>query len=635
MGKVGNPSRLIAGVSLILALLSATLLTSYHRFDATLILIVLFSTTLLSSLAATGFLVHYVSRTEHSGERLRLQLAVTSALAQCISVDDAIENILSAICQSSKWQVGVYWALSEQENSNGKVTGELGRDSLVFECKSLWADGGVPNSVPNSNFVNESESAIANSRECLPGVGRKRPMWLSEVSKAHYFVASSSPFLANCGRGLSFPIVCGTQLCGVMEFYTDELRQEDPTLLELVTSFGTQIGQLIAREKANELAHINEGRFLEVAENVNDIFWICGPYGIPFHYVSPAYEKIWGRTVEELYRNPRAWLNYVLEEDREKLAPFISLEQTPAGVQVEYRIRRSDGSIRWMCGTCFPVRSSLGKDVRSCGVIQDITDRKEAEQRVREFYSTVSHELRTPLTSIKASLGLVTNGVAGDVPDEAIELLHIAASECDRLIRLINDILDLRKIEAGKLELKLMPACIVEMAEQSQSTIAAAATEQNVVVTTNISCRGKIRCDKDRILQVLANLLSNAVKFSAAGGAIEIGVCQPCEGRVRFHVRDFGPGIEASQMGKLFCKFQQLDSSDTRSKEGTGLGLAISKAIVEQHAGLIGVDTVYGEGSTFWFEIPGALQIETEEYIKPSRAMLSDMNIGRRDPLPG
>ena len=200
--------------------------------------------------------------------------------------------------------------------------------------------------------------------------------------------------------------------------------------------------------------------------------------------------------------------------------------------------------------------------------------------------------------------------------------MTIARNESERLIRLINDILDIRKIAAGKLELK---KAVVEPAQVVQTTIKsleAMAADMQVRLTSEIKTGHTLFADKDRIIQVLTNLVSNAIKFSPIGGQIKI-ILQAHEQLIKFAVVDQGPGIPADKLDRLFRPFQQLDSSDTRAKGGTGLGLTISKAIVEEHGGKIGVDTNSGTGSTFWFELPALGQ----NVIRlPSAADLSGMH---------
>jgi PAS domain S-box-containing protein len=269
----------------------------------------------------------------------------------------------------------------------------------------------------------------------------------------------------------------------------------------------------------------------------------------------------------------------------------------------EERVRK-DGSKFWANVIVRPVFNDSKQLTGFVKVTRDISDKKEMDRRVSEFYSTVSHELRTPLTSVRGTLSLMEGGRLGPLPDRVQQLAHTARLESDRLIRLVNDILDIRKIETGKMQFGLeesLPGQIVEAAIQSIETLA---VESSIELISEINTTDKIDCDRDRVVQALSNLISNAIKFSSRGSQVIVRVETTVPGIVRFSVIDKGLGIPAEQLSKLFIVFQQLDSSDSRTQGGTGLGLAIAKAIVDQHEGKISVDSIPGEGSTFWFELP-------------------------------
>lgn len=236
--------------------------------------------------------------------------------------------------------------------------------------------------------------------------------------------------------------------------------------------------------------------------------------------------------------------------------------------------------------------------------LEDVSQRKAVERLKDEFVSTVSHELRTPLTSIRGALGLMTGGVVGQLPEHATELLGIAQANTDRLVRLINDILDLDKIDAGRFDLRVGPFSLKEMVATVVEQMRPLAHESHVELAAELKGLDEIVADEDRIVQVLTNLLSNAIKFSPANAHVRLTISTLPSGNVRFAITDNGPGISEADKSRLFNRFQQLDAGDRRSKGGTGLGLAISKAIVEQHGGSIGVSSEVGRGSTFWFELP-------------------------------
>lgn len=251
-----------------------------------------------------------------------------------------------------------------------------------------------------------------------------------------------------------------------------------------------------------------------------------------------------------------------------------------------------------------PVHNDEDEIVAGMVMIQDITERKIVDKLKNEFVSTVSHELRTPLTSIRGSLGLVLGGVAGQIPEQANTMIEIAYKNSERLVRLINDILDIEKIESGKMVFEMAPLELGPVIEQALETNQAYASQLGVDLQL-ITPVPEIRIvgDNDRILQVLANLLSNAAKFSPAGGTVQVEVTRRSK-TVRVSIRDHGPGISEEFRKSIFQKFAQADASTTRQRGGTGLGLSISKAIVERHNGQIGFDSQPGEGATFYFELP-------------------------------
>lgn len=238
------------------------------------------------------------------------------------------------------------------------------------------------------------------------------------------------------------------------------------------------------------------------------------------------------------------------------------------------------------------------------GIASDITERKQMERMKSEFVSTVSHELRTPLTSIRGALGLVLGKFSGDLPDKARQLLDTASRNSERLTLLINDILDLEKIASGHLDFELKATDLVAVARHALAANEGYGQQHDVALRlVEAPARAMVQADEHRLLQVFANLISNAVKYSPAGGTVDVAlVCQG--GRLSVSVRDHGPGIPAEFRSRMFQRFAQADSSDTRQKGGTGLGLSITKAIVERHGGSIGFTSEEGVGTEFHFELP-------------------------------
>ena len=271
------------------------------------------------------------------------------------------------------------------------------------------------------------------------------------------------------------------------------------------------------------------------------------------------------------------------------------------GLLRQMEARRKDGET-------FPVDVALGAmslptGVHIVAIVRDISERRRMEQLKDEFVSTVSHELRTPLTSIAGSLGLLAGGVAGALPEKAARLIQIAQSNSQRLVRLINDILDIEKIESGKLRLDMVPLNLRDIAERSVEGVQGYGGDLGVTLTLSEGEPVLIRGDADRLIQVVTNLLSNALKFSPRGGVVRVAV-DPETRLARLSVVDEGPGIPHAFRARIFSKFAQADGSDTRAKGGTGLGLAIAREIAERHGGRLWFESAEGEGATFHLDLP-------------------------------
>ena len=220
-----------------------------------------------------------------------------------------------------------------------------------------------------------------------------------------------------------------------------------------------------------------------------------------------------------------------------------------------------------------------------------------------EFISTVSHELRTPLTSLRAALGLVTGGALATRPEKMQQMLEIAIGNTDRLIHLVNDILDIERISSGNAELHSAICPAEALLERAVSLQQAAALKTNLKFTIEAD-DVEVWGDPDRILQALANLISNATKYSPAGGVINLRAKNIDENEAQFEVHDQGRGIPHDKLETIFGRFQQVDASDSRTMGGTGLGLAICRSIIAQHGGRIWATSPPGEGATFHFTLP-------------------------------
>ncbi|MDP3354830.1 MAG: PAS domain S-box protein [Polaromonas sp.] len=356
--------------------------------------------------------------------------------------------------------------------------------------------------------------------------------------------------------------------------------------------------------RSSDRVHASELQLREITDTVPALIaYVDAEQRCRFH--NRAYQEATGLSSEDILGKSMSEL--MEPAFYEALRPKV--EEVLSGYPVVYerKQRSANGDVRNYVVNYFPrygEGADEGKVIGFYSLATDITELKRIDRLKTEFVSTVSHELRTPLTSIRGSLGLISGGIAGKLPDAAMKLIGIAKNNCERLIRLINDILDIEKIESGKMQLDLQPMTLMPLMVQAIAANEGFALANSVTLSLHCDEPGlQVNVEADRLTQVVTNLLSNALKFSPIGGTVEVHVARAGLG-VRMEVRDHGPGIPEEFRKRIFQKFSQADSSDTRQKGGTGLGLNISRAIVERMGGTIGFETRLGEGTTFFFELP-------------------------------
>lgn len=279
-----------------------------------------------------------------------------------------------------------------------------------------------------------------------------------------------------------------------------------------------------------------------------------------------------------------------------------------AGETTEINIISRGGSIAWVEMRLLEI--VWEGELAYLASLRDVTERREIDRMKDEFVSVVSHELRTPLTAIRGSLGLLQNGARGTLLGKAQRWVEIAVTNTDRLGRLINDILDIERIESGQVALEKKPCDVAEIIDQVAVLMRDMAERAGVTLVT-APVPACLWADPDRIMQILTNLVSNAIKFSSEGGTVELTAHLQGE-QILFRVRDQGRGIPADKLETIFERFEQVDTSDSRAKGGTGLGLAICRSIAQQHDGRIWTESILGEGSTFFLTLP-TLQEERPE----------------------
>jgi PAS domain S-box-containing protein len=363
----------------------------------------------------------------------------------------------------------------------------------------------------------------------------------------------------------------------------------------------------------------SEERFRQLAENTKDVFWMSSVSGDRILYISPRYEEVWGRSCRNLYDNAHDWIDAIEPEDRPSVTTSWLALRTTGEYDAEYRIRRPDGTIRWIRDRALPVRDARGEIYRIAGIAEDFTERRAVERQVLEakeaaetanraksdFLANMSHEIRTPLNGVIGITDLLLNSALDAQQQRFARLIKTSGQT---LADLLNDILDFSKIEARKLELESIDFDLHAALEDVTEVMAHRAAEKGLELA---SCVGPdvpklLRGDPARVKQILVNLVNNAIKFTTAGSVstrLTLDSQSPEHVTARFAVADTGIGIGPDGLDRLFKSFSQVEASTTRTHGGTGLGLAIAKQLAELMGGAIGVESMPGQGSTFWFTV--------------------------------
>lgn len=271
-------------------------------------------------------------------------------------------------------------------------------------------------------------------------------------------------------------------------------------------------------------------------------------------------------------------------------------------LQLHYRHR--DGRLIPVQVVVSAIRDQHGEVTGYLGIAEDISERQHSQTLKDQFISTVSHELRTPLTAISGALRLLQSGTLGEVPQAMQSMLAIASNNSQRLGLLINDLLDIEKLMAGRMTFDLQPVSPGRVAQAVVHDLQQLAASRRVELDLRSQSASAIQVDALRLQQILTNLVGNAIKFSDAGGRVSIGFEEAGQW-LRIVIEDQGPGIDPAFHERIFQRFAQADGSDQRRAQGTGLGLAISKELTEQMGGRIGFVSTPGQGSLFWVEFPG------------------------------
>jgi PAS domain S-box-containing protein len=505
---------------------------------------------------------------------------MTEAIAEAEDLSMAFLIALDRLCQLTGWQYGEVWVPEGEVLKRAAVW--HGTGAHLGGLAAARADGEYPRGEGISGMAWQTE----------------RPTWVRDMASMSTLSHRDKALAAGLNAAVAVPIFSRGGLVAVLLFAMTVLPAEEEYSVQLVSLVASQLGGVMRRKRADAEIRESEDRFRRLSDASNDGVAVARD-GMVLE-TNAAWSRMFGYSAEEA-RGMEA-VRLVLPEERERQSRRMKIitQENYSVIAVRKNGTTFEGEIS--------VQPVLWEGVPArVSVIRDVTEERRVNRMKSEFVSTVSHELRTPLTSVRGALGLLEAGVAGPISPKGLELIRIAGDNAERLIRLISDMLDLDKIEAGKFDLRpapLMPSDLVRVAVDGISGMAG---QYGVRIAEHIDAHRSFAGDHDRVVQVLTNLLSNAIKFSPGGSTVDVSVIETTGGAepaVRFEVSNEGTGISAVDRGRLFQKFEQLDASDTRRRGGTGLGLAISKAIVDQHGGRIGVESEPNVRTTFWFELP-------------------------------
>jgi PAS domain S-box-containing protein len=536
---------------------------------------------------AVRCLLRDVTQQKQRENRLALQIAVSQIVGENASPEVASMRILEALCISQEWDVAIKWLVDPKGQR--------------LEFSTAW---GAPGRRPEA-LIQESMALTLERGQDLPGQTWKegRPVWVEDLSAAQPSPRIELAMEQQMVSGWAVPVRFGHKVLAVLEFFSHYHLREDREAMSAIETAASTLGQMLARSqergRAEELSRQQEILLDSVADG---IFGVDNRGLISF--ANPAAARILGAEAAALKGKAVHEVLHGAARPGKKCAEDCPLKRNTSHARAaagEDTIFRADGS-------AFPaeyVSTPIANQGRFAGSVlsfRDISQRYALDRLKDEFISTVSHELRTPLTSIRGALGLLSSGILGNVNDKAANLLRIALTNSDRLVRLINDILDLERIQSGREPLLFRPIQLAEVVRQAidgMQPVADAAGVQLIHDTTHV----ELAADPDRLLQVLTNLLSNAIKFSPPNSTVSI-MMRPGLTGVTLSVIDQGRGIPADKLEAIFGRFQQVDASDSRQKGGSGLGLAICRTIVLQHSGRIWAERNPVRGSTFRVFLP-------------------------------
>ena len=556
-------------------------------------------------------------------QRVAVQYATTRLLAESSTLSQASKRLLPELALNLEFDVAELWIMDYE--------------SGALRCTDFWLGSKVP-----STYADVLRTSTLSIGEGMQGrvYANQEPVWIDDLQQSSDPARNESFRKANLKAAVAVPVLIWPDVAGVLVLLTRRQTQIDRELFQTLAAVGAQVGQFITRRKALEKLQETTELQRAILQSANFSIISTDAFGV-IKSMNAAAETWLGYRQDELIGKATPvmlhdWKELVVRA--EKLSSETNSKVDPGLDALLFRANRgeadeSDWTYVRADGTSFPVhlslsalRSSSGEVAGFVAIASDITERRAVDRMKNEFISVVSHELRTPLTSIRGSLGLLAAGMLGNVAEKAQRMLQIAINNTDRLVRLINDILDIERLESGKIALDRRSLDGSQLVQQAIETMRGMSDKNGVHLEMH-TVAGEVFGDPDRILQTLTNLISNAIKFSPSGATVTVLQDIDNGSHMRFAVADHGRGIPDDKIAVIFERFQQVDASDSREKGGTGLGLAICRTIIQQHGGRIWVESEMGKGSTFYFTIPlieAATAQQPKIVQKPKKVLVCD-----------
>ena len=413
------------------------------------------------------------------------------------------------------------------------------------------------------------------------------------------------------------PVLSKSRVLGVIVVGSRKRHRFAKREVNLLKAFGAQLGAALENDQLYDEVAKGKAYVENLVDNAADVI-VC----------TDLEDKIltWNRGAEVIFGYGKG---EILGQSLSLLLPperAHELEEMRAKVQfsgplrdIEVQTRRKDGVLLHLSLSISPIKDSEDKVIGFLRVAKDISDKKRFERRLKEldrmksdFVSNVSHELRTPLTAIKGSVDNMLDGITGPLGEKQIRYLERIKNNADRLGRLITDLLDVSKIEAGKIEL-CPQRLVAELLVKEVAEVLRGVAAERLITLDVISPPDPLQiwADRDKVVQILMNLIGNAIKFTPRSGEVKVLIERSDSDWVKLSVIDTGPGIPAEEAGKVFDKFYQIARSNDAKAKGTGLGLAITRALVEMHGGRVWIDAGNNGGSVFSFTLPARQPLET------------------------